>query len=167
MVAGKNQLIHGRPCRTEIAKAQRPYFKSYLYSTTDAALGALYVSRHNGKAVTDEDVRILLSNRGDLEKVFAPTDTEREIYQLPLGLWVRFAFFQDCRDAIAVSLMQTSRVDSNLHRRFATIPTFASTRSKNPQETALHGTNRLYLLPLRHPRADWQIFRKILLITPM
>jgi len=53
--------------------------------------------------VTEQEIRTLLSARGDLEKVFAPTDTEREIYQLPLGMWVRFAFFQDCRDAILVS----------------------------------------------------------------
>ncbi|KAL9066552.1 MAG: hypothetical protein Q9157_007112 [Trypethelium eluteriae] len=38
---------------------------------------------------------------GAIEKVWLPSETDREMYQLPQGIWVRFAYFQDCRDAHA------------------------------------------------------------------
>ncbi|KAK5172477.1 hypothetical protein LTR04_002403 [Oleoguttula sp. CCFEE 6159] len=85
IVEGKNTLIDGRKCRTEIAKVQR----------------ALYASRHNGEAVHEDEVRRLLAPFGAIEKVWIPSETDREFYQLPKGIWVRFAYFQDCRDAHA------------------------------------------------------------------
>jgi len=50
-----------------------------------------------------QDIRELLAGRGDLDKVWTSTDTEKEVYQLPLGMWVRFFYYQDCQDARAVS----------------------------------------------------------------
>lgn len=67
--------------------------------------GALYVSRHDGREVKQEDVRKLLEPYGSIEKIFVPTETERELFQLPSGMWVRFAYFQDCRDAYAVGVI--------------------------------------------------------------
>ena len=72
---------------------------------TDLGAGALYISRHNGDAVQEDEVRQLLNPFGAIEKVWLPSETDREMYQLPKGIWVRFAYFQDCRDAHAVRLL--------------------------------------------------------------
>jgi hypothetical protein len=72
--------------------------------TTRAQTGALYVSRHNGGPVHENEVIEILKPFGAIESVFYPSETERELYQLPQGLWVRFAFFQDCRDAHTVRM---------------------------------------------------------------
>jgi len=40
---------------------------------------------------------------GALERVWFCSQTDREMFRLPEGVWIMFAFFQDCRDAQAVS----------------------------------------------------------------
>jgi len=84
LVGGRNHIIHGRQCRTETARAQR----------------ALYISRKDGKEPVEEEVRELLTKAGPIEKIFAPSETDMEKHRLPQGLWVRFAFWEDCRDAL-------------------------------------------------------------------
>ena len=65
--------------------------------------GALFLSRITGGAITEEEAREILRGFGDLEKVWVSSDTDKEMYRLPDGIWVQFAYFQDCRDAQMVT----------------------------------------------------------------
>ena len=65
-------------------------------------LGSLYLSRTAGGPIAEAEARTILAGRGDLEKVWLSSQTDKEMFRLPEGIWVMFAFFQDCRDAQAV-----------------------------------------------------------------
>ncbi len=101
-------LIDGRPCRTEIAKVNR---KQELYwsdgnsmGNTPVFPGSLYLSKVTGGPIAENETRQVLSRYGALEKVWYCSQTDKEMFRLPDGIWVMFAFFQDCRDAQVVSL---------------------------------------------------------------
>ena len=61
------------------------------------------MSRLTGGKITEGDARRVLQPFGPVECVWWSSKTEREMYQLPEGIWVKFAYFQDCRDAQGVS----------------------------------------------------------------
>ncbi|KAI4248439.1 MAG: hypothetical protein L6R40_000999 [Gallowayella cf. fulva] len=82
---GRGLPIDGRPCRTEVAKVNR----------------SLYLSKVTGGAIPEEEARQILSRFGALEKLWYCSQTDMEMFRLPEGVWVMFAFFQDCRDAQA------------------------------------------------------------------
>ncbi|KAI9819208.1 MAG: hypothetical protein M1827_007364 [Pycnora praestabilis] len=82
---GKNTLIDGRRCRTEQAKVNR----------------SLYLSRLTGGSISTGEARITLQRYGSIEEIWRPSKTDKEMYQLPDGVWIKFAYFQDCRDAQA------------------------------------------------------------------
>lgn len=68
--------------------------------------GALYVSRIDGDPVDVVAVEKILQPYGDIEHEFRPNDTDVELYGLPLGgVFFRFAFYQDCGDAVGVSAL--------------------------------------------------------------
>ena len=102
-------LIDGRPCRTEIAKVNRkqglkcsveiPEGNQTVFS------GSLYLSKVTGGPITEGEARQVLSRYGALEKVWYCSQTDKEMFRLPDGIWVMFAFFQDCRDAQVVCLL--------------------------------------------------------------
>ena len=48
---------------------------------------------------------MVLKGFGAIEAMFVPTPHEIAVYRLPQGIWVQFAYFQDCRDAQMVSLL--------------------------------------------------------------
>ncbi|KAI9812690.1 MAG: hypothetical protein M1832_000347 [Thelocarpon impressellum] len=83
IVGGRRQVIDGRPCRTEPAKVNR----------------SLYMSRLTGGKIAEGEARRVLHPFGPIEACWWSSRTEREMYQLPEGIWVKFAYFQDCRDA--------------------------------------------------------------------
>ncbi|MCJ1298177.1 hypothetical protein MMC08_000966 [Hypocenomyce scalaris] len=83
---GRGILIDGRPCRTERAKVNR----------------SLYLSRVRGGPISEREAHSILRPYGAIEKTWVTTPTDREMFRLPEGIWVTFAFFQDCRDAQAV-----------------------------------------------------------------
>ncbi|KAI9795484.1 MAG: hypothetical protein M1833_007014 [Piccolia ochrophora] len=72
--------------------------------------GSLYLSKLTGGAVTESEARRVLHDYGEIDSLWWSSRTEREMYQLPEGVWVKFAFFQDCRDA------QSSFRDNALYR---------------------------------------------------
>ena len=61
--------------------------------------GGVYLSNVRGGRVSESEARRLLEVYGAIEKVWYATPTELEIYHLPMGIWVKFAFYEDCRDA--------------------------------------------------------------------
>ncbi|KAL8733622.1 MAG: hypothetical protein Q9166_002032 [cf. Caloplaca sp. 2 TL-2023] len=80
---GRGLLIDGRACRTEVAKVNRK-----LWDVT-------------GGAIPEDEARQVLSRFGAIEKLWYCSQTDLEMFRLPEGVWVMFAFFQDCRDAQA------------------------------------------------------------------
>ncbi|KZF20498.1 hypothetical protein L228DRAFT_29236 [Xylona heveae TC161] len=80
---GKNRLIDGRRCRTEPARVNR----------------SLYMSKVLGGRITNQEAHSVLQRFGPIEKTWEASPTEQEIYQLPDGIWVKFAYYQACRDA--------------------------------------------------------------------
>lgn len=101
---GAGLIILGRKCRTERAKApsksSTPLPVSLLMCT-----GCVYVSRRDGAMPSEGEVVGLLASRGEVEKTWAPTETEQELHKLPPGFFVRFAYYQDAVDAMNVSQM--------------------------------------------------------------
>ena len=101
-------LIDGRPCRTEIAKVNRKQELNWSYENsmgnTAVFSGSLYLSKVTGGPISENEARQVLSRYGALEKVWYCSQTDKEMFRLPDGIWVMFAFFQDCRDAQVVSL---------------------------------------------------------------
>ena len=105
---GRRQLVDGRPCRTEPARVNRESLSSRPYAAGPAAefrLGAVYLSRLTGGPVDEDEARRALSPYGAIDSCWTSSRTEREMYQLPEGIWVKFEFFQDCRDAQVVSAL--------------------------------------------------------------
>ena len=103
-------LIDGRPCRTEIAKVNRKQGLScsveILEGNPPVFSGSLYLSKVTGGPITEGEARQVLSRYGALEKVWYCSQTDKEMFRLPEGIWVMFAFFQDCRDAQVVCLLR-------------------------------------------------------------
>ena len=62
------------------------------------------MSRLTGGKISEIEARRVLDPFGPIECVWWSSKTEREMYQLPEGIWAKFAYFQDCRDAQGVSL---------------------------------------------------------------
>ena len=99
-------LINGRPCRTEVAKVNR---KEVTLDLRRSALlwhswtaGSLYLSRVSGGPISETEARDVLSRHGPIESVWLCSQTDKEMFRLPDGIWVKFVYFQDCRDAQAV-----------------------------------------------------------------
>lgn len=88
----------------------------------------MYLSRNAGGPVSEVEARTLLSTYGAIEAVWHATETERELNGLPegmkiangrsrpieltlIGIWLRFHYFDDFRDAQNVRLVQKERRD--------------------------------------------------------
>ncbi|KAI4157412.1 MAG: hypothetical protein L6R39_000694 [Caloplaca ligustica] len=82
---GRGLIIEGRACRTEVAKVNR----------------SLYLSKIAGGDIPETEAREVLAPYGAIEKMWYCSQTDKEMFRLPDGVWVMFAFFQDCRDAQA------------------------------------------------------------------
>jgi hypothetical protein len=66
--------------------------------------GAVIMSKINGAAVTEEEVRTMLERFGPIE-LLAPTQRmEHPRNNLQGGMYVKFAFYLDCQDALKVCI---------------------------------------------------------------
>ncbi len=61
------------------------------------------MSKLSGDPIDEQEARAQLEHFGAIEAVWYPTKTDTVMYQLPKGIWIQFAYFQDCRDAQSVS----------------------------------------------------------------
>lgn len=71
-------------------------------TSTDPFQGAVLLTRHTGGQITDEEAREVLGRFGDIEETAPISLADQKLANLPEGRWVKFAFFQDCRDAYTV-----------------------------------------------------------------
>lgn len=99
-------------------------------------LGAVILSKVDGANVTELEARHLLQNYGPLELVALTTTPNRRTGNMVPGVFVRFAYYLDCRDALRVSYSLFSVLLS-----FITFINF-NTVLRQPQFrlSALHGT---------------------------
>lgn len=104
IVLGRGVPVDGRPCRTEVAKVNRElsWEPAVSHREFNQSPGSLYLSKVTGGSISESEAHQALSRFGALEKVWFCSQTEKEMFRLPEGIWVMFAFFQDCRDAQAV-----------------------------------------------------------------
>ena len=58
----------------------------------------------NGDIVFEREARQLLSMYGEIEKVWFSTDTDKEMFNLPEGIWVQFKYFGAYQEAKEVFL---------------------------------------------------------------
>jgi hypothetical protein len=65
-------------------------------------LGAVILSKSNGIAVTEAEAKGILGRYGPIE-LLAATNTAIERAGTCQGMYVRFAYYLDCRDALRVS----------------------------------------------------------------
>ena len=47
-----------------------------------------------------------MDGHGNVETLWYASQTERELFGLPEGIFIRFAFFDDCRDVVTVSQLR-------------------------------------------------------------
>lgn len=73
-------------------------------SVDEVNVGSLYLSKIAGGEIAEAEARQALAPYGAIEKLWYCSQTDKEMFRLPEGVWVMFAFFQDCRDAQAVSV---------------------------------------------------------------
>ncbi len=76
----------------------------------------MLLTRHTGGRITDEEAREALGRFGDIEETAPISVADQKLANLPEGRWVKFAFFQDCRDAHIVCF------PSSCPHRFKLIP---------------------------------------------
>lgn len=70
----------------------------------------MYLSKVTGGPISEAEARELMGTYGVLEQVWLCTLTEKEMYDLPQGIWVKFKYFDECSDAQAVSIALLSPV---------------------------------------------------------
>jgi hypothetical protein len=71
--------------------------------SADSCTGAVYLSKITGGPVTDEEARNMLGRFGAIEETCPTTVADQQMHGLPEGIWIKFAYFMDCKDAIAVT----------------------------------------------------------------
>ena len=64
--------------------------------------GAVILSKQNGGVVTDSEAREILEHYGPIE-LCLPTNTGNRRYPAACGMYIKFAYYLDCRDALRVS----------------------------------------------------------------
>ncbi|KKY25366.1 putative rna recognition domain-containing protein [Phaeomoniella chlamydospora] len=79
----RGAIIDNRPTRCEHAKVNR----------------ALYLTRHTGGPISDAEARALLEPYGAIESTSPISIIDQHLFNLPEGIMVQFAYFQDARDA--------------------------------------------------------------------
>lgn len=99
--------VDGRACRTEVAKVNRKHLGTtsllFDFALNQLCAGSLYLSKVTGEPISEEEARQVMGRYGALERVWFCTQTDKEMFRLAEGIWIMFAFFQDCRDAQAAS----------------------------------------------------------------
>jgi len=80
---GNGTTIMGRPCRLERAEAPR----------------TLFVSRYTGQRVSTAEAVQLGSAFGPIQFWWEPTQTERHLHKLPLGVFITFEIYNHFKAA--------------------------------------------------------------------
>lgn len=91
---GKGAMIFGRPCRTEMVKANRTFI----------------IQKKNGAAITIDEAEKALLPFGSMNKCEVMHPQLREPLRLPPTVLVEFSMFDATRDLHQVSLLNCKRI---------------------------------------------------------
>ena len=97
-------ILEGREIRIEQSKVERMFSFLPRPSELDAdhSLGAVIIFKPSGEAITEEEAREALGQFGTLDFVCPTSILCGRSGNLPNGIYARFAFYLDCRDALKV-----------------------------------------------------------------
>ena len=97
-----------------VSKEQRQrvsqVFTNLLSSQANTSAGAVILSKVDGSNVTEAEARGVLERYGQLEIVAPTSNTNNRNNTTTYGMFVKFAFYLDCRDALKVSSPQSLRI---------------------------------------------------------
>ena len=98
-------ILDGRKIRIERAKAERKSKPRQLCLTPNLTCysGAVILSKADGGSVTEAEARGVLERFGPLDLIAATNALNRRFGGLAQAMFVRFAYYLDCRDALRVS----------------------------------------------------------------
>ena len=96
-------LVDGRKIRTEHAEARREYILPNGDTGLSIRSGSVVLSRIGGGPVTKETARELLSAYGPIQEMQPTTHADANVHGIPEGIWVKFAYYLDFKDAVKVS----------------------------------------------------------------
>jgi len=100
---GRNLIVDGRKIRTEHAQARREYIAQNGDTGSSVSTGSVVLSRVSGGAVTREEAEELLAHYGPIEQMQPTTHQDKRLHGVPEGMWVKFAYYLDFKDAVKVS----------------------------------------------------------------
>lgn len=104
MENGKGAMILGRPCRTEMVKANSKWcFCSSHLSATNPLKGTFLLYKSDGSDVTIIEAQDLMGQYGPMAKCEFLHHQLQEALRVPRAIVVEYAMFDPSRDLQAVS----------------------------------------------------------------
>lgn len=97
--------------RCEKAQAQREYILQNGNACLYNGSGSVILTRVDGAAISEEEARKLLEQYGPIDRMRATTKQDADQYNLPSGMYVQYAYYDDFKDCFKVCLL------SNQHNR--------------------------------------------------
>ena len=107
------KFVWSRP-RLNVSSLESPVIEI----DADVAPGAVILTKLNGVPVTENEARGLLERYGAIEGIFSTIGIRERPAHLPQGMYVRFAYYLDCRDALRSFHNQTSEYRLQLATNF-------------------------------------------------
>ena len=92
-----------RKIRTEHAEARREYILKNGDTGLSIGSGSVVLSRVGGGRISKEEAHGLLSQYGPIQEMQPTTHADANSHGIPEGIWVKFAYYLDFKDALKVS----------------------------------------------------------------
>lgn len=99
---GKGVVVDGRPVRTEYAEARREYIIQNG-DTGSSRAGSIVLSRVSGGPISQDEAEALLGQYGPIAEMHPTTHADARNFGVPEGMWIKFAYYLDGKDAVKVS----------------------------------------------------------------
>jgi len=100
---GRDLIVDDRKIRTEHAEARREYILQNADTGLSIGSGSVVLSRVGGGPVSKDEAHELLSRYGPIQETQPTTHADANTHGIPEGIWVKFAYYLDFKDALKVS----------------------------------------------------------------
>lgn len=113
-------VVDDRKIRTEQAQARREYILQNGDTGLSVGSGSVVLSRIGGGPISKDEAFELLSRYGPIEGT-QPTTHADANHGIPEGIWVKFAYYSDSKDALKVSsiTLYTALCSQHIRRSIA------------------------------------------------
>lgn len=95
-------VVDERKIRTEFAQARREYVLQNGDTGLSIGSGSVVLCRVGGGPVSKEEAGELLSRYGPIQEMTPTTHADAREHGVPEGMWVKFAYYLDFKDALKV-----------------------------------------------------------------